>query len=178
MRNKLEWVFYVGVMVLLFRVNVQTDSISDRVANLENIIIKTNHSVNYTQKDVECLTRNIYYEAGFESDVGKYAVGHVTMNRLRTGYWGQSVCKVIYSPSQFSWTLLKKLPKPDPVTYEHCRLIAEAVLSGYGVQGLDRSLFYHAEYIRMPNWADINHRVTQIGQHIFYNRAKGSKLEI
>jgi hypothetical protein len=39
MRNKLEWVFYVGVMVLLFRVNVQTDSISDRVANLENIII-------------------------------------------------------------------------------------------------------------------------------------------
>ena len=32
-------------------------------------------------KDLDCLARNIYYEAGLESEEGKVAVGLVTINR-------------------------------------------------------------------------------------------------
>ena len=155
----------------------KSDQIDQRLSRLEGII-DTGHRVNYTKQDVECLARNIYYEAGVEDDVGKYAVGHVTVNRVRTGYWGKSICGVVYSPAQFSWTLLKRLPNPDPNLYQHCRAIAQLVLSGEGVAGLERSLFYHADYIRTPFWVDVSQRTKKIGQHIFYNRAKGSSLEI
>lgn len=173
-------IFVLGLLVvgLLLHIEYKTDHINDRIDQLEDRVIHTGHRVQYTKSDVDCLARNIYYEAGTESDVGKYAVGQVTVNRVRTGYWGKTVCGVVYAPAQFSWTLQKRLPAPDAKLYSHCREVAETVLDGYGVEGLDSSLFYHADYIRTPTWADVNHRVRQIGQHIFYNRARGSNLEI
>jgi spore germination cell wall hydrolase CwlJ-like protein len=73
--------------------------------------------------------------------------------------------------------LLKRLPQPDPGIYQRCEEIAQAVLKGEGVAGLERSLFYHATYVS-PNWADVTQRAKKIGAHIFYNRAKGSTLAI
>jgi spore germination cell wall hydrolase CwlJ-like protein len=173
-------IFILGLLVigLLLHIEYRTSTINDRIDQLEDVVVRTNYHVRYTGKDVECMARNIYYEAGTESDIGKYAVGHVTVNRVRTGYWGKTVCEVVYAPAQFSWTLLKQLPKPDAKLYDHCREVARTVLNGYGIKGLDRSLFYHADYIRTPNWVDVEYRVRQIGAHIFYNRAKGSTLEI
>lgn len=178
MNNRYIFIFGLVITGLLLHIEYRTTNINDRIDQLEDVVVRTNYRVKYTDKDVECLTRNIYYEAGTEADVGKYAVGHVTVNRVRAGYWGNTICGVVHAPAQFSWTLLKKLPKPDAKLYDHCREVAQTVLNGYGVKGLDRSLFYHADYIRTPNWVDVNHRVRQIGAHIFYNRAKGSTLEI
>jgi spore germination cell wall hydrolase CwlJ-like protein len=158
-------------------ISTQTEQIEQRLNRLEGIV-DTGHRVNHTVKDVECLARNIYYEAGNQADIGRYAVAHVTVNRVRSGYWGTTVCGVVHAPSQFSWTLLKRLPQPDPGIYHRCQEIAQAVLAGEGVAGLERSLFYHADYIQNPNWADVTQRAKKIGQHIFYNRAKGSTLEI
>jgi hypothetical protein len=174
-----------GVAVLLLirltytigDISTQTEQIEQRLHRLEGIV-DTGHRVNYTARDVECMARNIYYEAGNQDDVGRYAVGHVTVNRVRLGYWGKTVCGVVHAPSQFSWTLLKRLPRPDPGIYQRCEEIAQAVLAGEGVAGLERSLFYHADYIRNPAWADVGQRAKKIGAHIFYNRAKGSSLEI
>jgi spore germination cell wall hydrolase CwlJ-like protein len=84
----------------------------------------------------------------------------------------------VYAKAQFSWTLKKRLPNPDPVLYKHCEEIALAALKGRGVKGLDKSLFYHATYIKNPHWVDPRHEARQVGQHIFYNKAKNSNLEI
>jgi spore germination cell wall hydrolase CwlJ-like protein len=100
------------------------------------------------------------------------------MNRLDTGYWGKTVCDVVYSKDQFSWTRLKKLPKPDPNGWAEAQSIAWDVLHGYQVRSLKKSLFYHADYIKAPRWADVDEKVTQIGRHIFYNKAKNSWLEL
>jgi spore germination cell wall hydrolase CwlJ-like protein len=141
-------------------------------------IIQVNEKVNYTKNDVECLTRNIYYEAGVESKTGKYAVGQVTVNRLKVGYWGNSICKVVYAKSQFSWTLAKKLPRPNSQLWAESEAIARKVLAGHRLRGLTRSLYYHAIYIKDPKWADTNHEAGQIGNHVFYNKAKNSNIEI
>jgi len=159
---------------LLFRSEQRMDRIEEKLDD----IIQTRETVAYTEKDVDCLTKNIYYEAGVEDRAGKYAVAHVTINRLKTGYWGKDICKVVYSKAQFSWTLNKKLPKPNKTLWAESRRVAEDSLNGHRVRGLHRSLFYHADYIKPPNWADTNERITQIGQHIFYNKARNSWLTL
>jgi spore germination cell wall hydrolase CwlJ-like protein len=160
--------------ILLIRQEFRMDILEEKIDD----IIQVKEHIKYTQNDIECLTRNIYYEAGVESRVGKYAVAHVTVNRLKTGYWGNSICKVVYARSQFSWTLAKKLPRPDSQLWAESEEVARKVLAGHRVRGLTRSLYYHAIYIRDPNWADPKHEAGQIGNHIFYNGARGSTLTV
>ena len=162
------------VVVLLFRQEVRMDMLEEKLDD----IIQVNEKVKYTKNDVECLTKNIYYEAGVEDHRGKFAVGNVTINRLKTGYWGNSICKVVYAKSQFSWTLAKKLPRPNSKLWAESEEIARKVLAGHRVRGLTRSLYYHAIYIRDPKWVDTQHEAGQIGNHVFYNKAKNSNLEI
>lgn len=160
--------------VLLIRQEVRMDMMEEKLDD----IIQVKEQVKYTKNDVECLTKNIYYEARGENTAGKYAVAHVTINRVKTGYWGNSICKVVYAKKQFSWTLAKKLPRPDSRVWAESEQVARKVLAGHRVRGLSKSLFYHATYIKDPKWADSRHEAGQIGNHIFYNRAKGSNLEI
>jgi spore germination cell wall hydrolase CwlJ-like protein len=48
-----------------------------------------------SDKDIECLARNIFYESGGEPTEGKIAVGIVTINRAQDPRFGRSVCEVV-----------------------------------------------------------------------------------
>jgi spore germination cell wall hydrolase CwlJ-like protein len=48
-----------------------------------------------SDKDVECLARNIFYESRGEPTEGKIAVGIVTVNRAQDPRFGKSVCEVV-----------------------------------------------------------------------------------
>jgi len=141
-------------------------------------IVKTAARIHSTAADITCLAKNIYYEAGVEDAVGKYAVAHVSLNRLKTGHWGKDICAVVYAKSQFSWTLLKKLQRPSAADWAAAKLIAQDAFHGYRVTGLEKSLFYHADYIKNPNWALKDKKIMQLGRHIFYTRAKGSRITL
>jgi spore germination cell wall hydrolase CwlJ-like protein len=160
--------------VLLIRQEVRMDMLEEKLDD----IIHVKEQIRWTRNDLDCLTRNVYYEARGEDHRGKIAVAHVTINRLKAGYWGDTICKVVYARGQFSWTLSKRLPKPDAQAWANAEEIALRVLAGQRVRGLSQSLFYHAIYIKDPHWADPQHEVGQIGQHIFYNRAKNSNIKI
>ena len=125
---------------------------------------------------VACLTDNIYYEAGTESDAGKIAVAQVTMNRAEGR--PEEVCSVVYQRhtaagkkiAAFSWTLGRAWRSSGPInpsTYSECRLIAIAILYGSLRSSLigPHVMWYHADYIA-PRW----HRrfVVRIGHHLFY----------
>jgi spore germination cell wall hydrolase CwlJ-like protein len=126
------------------------------------------------------MARNIYYEAGTESYTGKLAVAQVTLNRVKTGYWGKSICNVVYAKQQFSWT---KVPKRAWMAlkgnaWADSLQAANQVLSyGVRVKPLKTALFYHADYVN-PNWKDKDKRIAKIGAHIFYTQAKGSTLKL
>jgi spore germination cell wall hydrolase CwlJ-like protein len=160
--------------LILLRAEIRMDRMEDKLDD----IIQTKYVVKYTPHDVECLTKNIYYEAGVENKTGKYAVAHVTVNRVKSGYWGNNICKVVYAKKQFSWTLKKKLPTPNKDLWEESKTIAIKVLEGARVKGLDNSLYYHADYIKQPRWVDPGSYVLTIGRHIFYNKARDSGVYI
>jgi spore germination cell wall hydrolase CwlJ-like protein len=48
-----------------------------------------------SDRDVDCLARNIFYESGGEPTEGKIAVGIVTVNRAQDPRFGRSVCEVV-----------------------------------------------------------------------------------
>lgn len=182
--NRVLFLLGLGIAGFLIRneynfqeIKNETQAINHRLETVEQII-NTTDKIKYTAKDLNCMAKNIYYEAGIEKDIGKYAIAHVTLNRVKAGFWGNNICKVVYAKHQFSWTKKQRLHKPDVGLLKHCQEIARAAFEGRRVRGLDKSLFYHADYIKIPLWVDHNERVAQIGQHIFYNKAKGSWLEL
>lgn len=133
----------------------------------------------YNSKDLKCLAQNIFFEAGTESMLGKIAVGQVTVNRVKIGYWGETVCDVVNAKDQFSWTNRDDISiDRDSHNYKDSVLAAKKVLQERKRLRILRSaLFYHADYVR-PNWADKNQKVVKIEKHIFYNGAKGSSLSL
>ncbi len=128
----------------------------------------------YSDKERMCMALNIFHEAGVEDEAGKIAVGQVTLNRVRSGRWGKSICDVVYAPSQFSWTLVPERlnAKPKGPLWEASLVAATKVLAGRKIKPLEHSLFYHTDYIKQPRWADTRNKITQLGQHIFYSRDK------
>ena len=46
--------------------------------------------------EMHCLATNIYHEARGESNEGKFAVGNVTMNRVDSNRFPDSICEVVY----------------------------------------------------------------------------------
>ena len=140
-------------------------------------LVATSEALNNTEQELNCLAKNIYYEARGEGEKGMYAVAQVTVNRLKAGYWGNTICKVVYARSQFSWTLEDNLKKPRGDLWIESKRIANRVLNGEQVLPLMTALFYHADYVN-PRWIDQDAKIKQIGAHIFYAKALGSRLEI
>lgn len=150
-------------------------TLKTKVETLEQIVVyQSNVKYELSAREMNCLAKNVFHEAGVENQMGKVAVAQLTINRLDAGRWGDNVCKVVYSPSQFSWTLTKKLrnSKPKGKLWKESVEIAESVANGKRVKGLENSQFYHADYIRTPGWVNPKTRVAQIGRHIFYDTAK------
>lgn len=143
--------------------SVQGSSIIHEVA-----YYKTHEKLKLSPKDLKCLEHNIYYEAGVEDYAGKIAVAQVTLNRLKTKRWGNTICKVVYAPHQFSWTKQKK-EKPKGKLWEASKKAADDFINGLRIQGLNDSLYYHATWMeKKPSWANHKIQVHEIGQHVFY----------
>lgn len=155
-------------------IHEETQDIKEAVAYL----IHTRERIQWSNTDLKCLAENIFYEAGVEPVEGKYAVAQVTLNRLRTGRWGKTICAVVHSPSQFSWTKIKDRKSPAGPLWAQSQQVARNVLmGGIRVKPLESALMYHADYVK-PKWRDPNQYITKVGQHIFYRRALGSTIEL
>ena len=96
------------LFISLLLVASSTVVVANEVAEVtfkETVITQTSRFVERTvnmiatpflsDRDIECMARNIFYEAGGESTEGKIAVGVVTLNRTRDGRFGKTVCDVV-----------------------------------------------------------------------------------
>jgi spore germination cell wall hydrolase CwlJ-like protein len=134
------------------------------------LLYRTTENLSLSPKEMDCLAKNIYFEAGAEDRAGKVAVAQITYNRLRDGRWGKTFCQVIYSPYQFSWTLDPRKNQTQPIgaNWENSKQAARDFVAGKRVDRLGDSMHYHADWIRAPRWANPTDRVHKIGQHVFY----------
>jgi spore germination cell wall hydrolase CwlJ-like protein len=174
MQRLLKWSLLI-VSGFVF-VNILFKVIDYKLNSYENLSSVGAISLKERERQLDCLSKNIYYEAATEPFEGKVAVAQVTLNRSESGLFPKDICKVVYQKNivydkvicQFSWFCeTKSLTKPIYAKhYQESEAVAKKVLlEGFRLDGLKDSLSYHAEYVN-PRWG--KERIMQIGRHIFY----------
>ena len=166
----------IGLLAVIYVVSVVTtarfETLREQSADLPEGYINAAQRT----RDLECLTRNIYWEAASEPFEGKVGVAQVTLNRVESGRFASSVCAVVYQKNmfyekvicQFSWfcesghtdrTIHK------PLWNESEEVAKKVLLEGFRLPGLKNAYYYHADYVN-PGWK--KPRLEKIGHHIFY----------
>lgn len=142
------------------------------------------------KEEVRCLAENIYFEANNQQQKGQIAVALVTLNRVKSDYYPNSICDVVWQKkqnpktkkmvAQFSWTMDGK---PDiPVSKNQWRQavrIAEAILAERTLTSFydftHGSTHYHANYVS-PFWTKHFTHTVALGDHVFYRDEKRSPV--
>ena len=162
-------------LVVLLLITVTTMKF-DQLRDYRNSLPVGVTSVEDKMRQLECLTKNIYWEAAKEPFEGKVAVAQVTLNRVEAGKWADSICGVVYQKNvvyqkvicQFSWYCednhrIKAVYTP---LYKECEEVAKRVLfEGFRLPSLREAYYYHADYVK-PGWN--KPKLEKIGRHIFY----------
>ena len=129
---------------------------------------------NNQKQELECLALNIYHEARGESRVGRLLVGHVTLNRVESKLFPDSICEVVYDDWQFSWVRLIKNHEPkDKEAYEEILELSKLLLN----RDFDRSegsLFYlnPKKVNKLPRWVNVYTKVKEYKNHVFYTTSR------
>ena len=137
------------------------------IAN-ENILYKPVEE-KIDKKQLLCMARNIYFEAGNQSESGMKAVANVVFNRMKDKRWPDTPCQVIYQKykgtCQFSWVCSREQKIRYAEQYRRAVKVAELAMLGQLSDNTGGSKFYHATYVN-PGWR--YKRTAKIGDHIFY----------
>jgi len=130
-------------------------------------------------KQLHCMAKNIFYEAGGESIKGQAAVARVVLNRVNHGF-AKTPCGVIYQATivedkkicQFSWVCEDKgEPNKNSYQYKLAKQIAYEVMvhDRYNDVIPNSVLFFHNLTVS-PLWPYAE--AARIGNHIFYSKVK------
>ena len=127
-----------------------------------------------TTKALECLSLNIYFEGRNQPWVGKLAIAQVTMNRVFSESFPDTVCEVVLQENmktcQFSWWCDGKSDRPrNKKAWEESLRLASYVYSGLfeNIEIVKGSTHYHAVYVK-PYWTKMKKKVKVIADHVFY----------
>ena len=126
-----------------------------------------------------CLAANIYHEARSEPLVGQIAVAEVTLNRVESRHFPNTVCGVVKQSSSqgcsFSWYCDGRSDKPyENGAFQEAIVLSTIMLDNenrpldkrISIVG-DRATHYHAEYVT-PYWSSSYKKIDKVGSHIFY----------
>jgi len=171
--------FLIGLMVAGLLINTALSVKMDNFIQMNEL--PANTSVQEKERQIQCLAQNIYWEAASEPFEGKVAVAQVTMNRMNSGKFPDTVCGVVQQRNvfynkvvcQFSW-FCESTYKTRPVhprMWEESEAVAKKVLlEGFRLDSLKEAMYYHADYVD-PKWN--KERINKIGRHIFYKERNG-----
>lgn len=136
-------------------------------------------------KQLDCLARNVYYEARGESYEGQLAVALVTLNRVENGLFPNTICGVVnerklkhgFEVCQFSWRCESHTNPKKRVHQKHESYKAameaifeyESLTSGLITKDV---LYFHAKHVK-PNWRKAKLKLAMIDNHIFYTNKPG-----
>jgi len=127
--------------------------------------------------DAEWLALNIYHEVRGENWAARAAVALVTINRVESHKYPNTMKEVVTQPRQFSWYWDGKSNKPkDYHTYEECLFISKSMIylweNGFlkkyiNSLNLDGVKWYHNSSVK-PGWSSKKELIGMIGDHHFY----------
>jgi len=166
----------IGLWLVAMLLITVTATKFDHLRDYRNSLPVGVSSVEDKFRQLDCLTRNIYWEAASEPFEGKVAVAQVTLNRVESGRFADSVCGVVYQKNiiyekvvcQFSWFCEgnHKVRAVHTPQWRESEEVAKRVLfEGFRLPSLREAYYYHADYVN-PGWK--KPRIEKIGRHIFY----------
>ena len=128
------------------------------------------------ERQLGCLAKNIYYEAGSEPFEGKVAIAQVPLNRTASGKFPGDICQTIYQKNifyekvvcQFSWACDRNTgvrPINSAAFNQSMDVAKKVLLEGFRLPGLKDAMYFHADNVS-PGWN--KQKIVQIGHHIFY----------
>ena len=121
-----------------------------------------------------CMALNIFFEARSEPIQGQIAVAEVTLNRVASDDYPNTICEVVFQENsqgcQFSWWCDGKsdLPK-EHNSFQTSKSLAKLMIDdGQYISVVGKNAtHYHTDDIK-PYWSDDMVKVEQVGKHIFY----------
>jgi spore germination cell wall hydrolase CwlJ-like protein len=169
----------ITVLMMIVSVYGSVSLLQWAIANKQSTYQVTDSSQITTEvreRQLACLAKNIYYEAGNQPFEGKVAVAQVTINRTESGLYPNDICKTIYQKNivyekvlcQFSWVCDRTVTTRalNKASFKESEEVAKKVLlEGFRLPSLTEAMYFHGDYIN-PGWK--RQRITKIGNHIFY----------
>lgn len=168
-----------GLATPILMKHAGTEFIQPAVASTETVLVVENKKV-LDEREVMCMTLNLYHEARGESKVGRRAVMHVVKNRAEAdGFGGDTVCDVVkagrvdsrgrrvLNKCAFSWTCDGKsdIPK-DLEKFDQLEKEARNFLMNERIDDITEGATYYHSVAVNPSWKF--DKTTRIDQHIFY----------
>ncbi|MFZ1814714.1 MAG: cell wall hydrolase [Rhizobiaceae bacterium] len=134
----------------------------------------------FSDREQNCLTAGIYFEARGEPVRGQAAVAQVILNRVKNPAYPDTICGVVYQNKewrnrcQFSFACDRiKDRVNDSKRWEIAQYVARETTEGrIWLTEVGSSTHYHATYVK-PKWASHMKKVGRIGLHIFYRTFGG-----
>lgn len=147
-------------------------------AFLKDFNSNMSHNLVVDMAELRCLALNIYFEARSEKLDGQLAVAGVTMNRVASEKFPDTICGVVTENRvktrlhrcQFSWWCDGKKDSPkEAVAWANAQQVARLYIAGIYQDPTEDALWYHADYVN-PDWAARLMKTAKIGRHIFYRK--------
>ena len=146
--------------------------------------------------ELNCMAMNVFHEARGESFVGKLAVAHVTMNRVRHESYPNTVCSVVFQAQrdhrgnpirnrcQFSWhcngrsddvPLYDRNGRPlrlNHIAWEESIAASRLAMTEDVYDPTHGATHYYNPQLAQPFWSAHYEHVTEIDNHSFYRMVR------
>jgi spore germination cell wall hydrolase CwlJ-like protein len=118
--------------------------------------------------DVACYATAVYHEVNTRTLEEKVGVINVIRNRLRSGYWGHSVCSVVYADNQFAVQDESHYPVDERSYLETKLLVIDTVVFHKHTNPVANALYFHDDSIPPKKEWFGKRKKTHIGRMVFY----------
>lgn len=137
-----------------------------KASSLAELVNSTEHLTALTAEQ-KCLAGAVYFESKSESLAGQLAVARVVINRAKSGRFPNSICGVVYQPSQFSFVRGRSMPPINKggKQWKNAVAISQIAMDNAWKSNVEGALFFHAKYVS-PGWK--LRRMASVDNHIFY----------
>lgn len=140
---------------------------SDMQASSLAALVDAHGDAEAVDGDMKCLAGAVYFESKGESLEGQLAVARVIINRAKSGRFADSLCGVVYQPSQFSFVRGHGMTpiRIESNAWREAVAIAQIAMDDSWNSRAEGALFFHARRVS-PGWGKA--KLAMIDNHIFY----------
>jgi len=133
-------------------------------------------AIQVAERELRCLAKTVYWEAGQEPAEGQRAVAHVVLNRVGQRGFAPTICGVVeqggpHFPCQFHWYCNGSDSRPvNQAWWEQSQRIARQALAER--DPTEGALYFHQAALH-PDWSRHPIGAKVIGKHVFFRGIAG-----